>query len=102
MRRALGLGVMVAAAGFILALVAFLGVIVATPEAGAAAHMRAGLHVVLSFLTLAWVGCLVIPAVMVLQWRQRAGHRIAWSMLAICGAVAAGLLWHYRLVGFRL
>ena len=95
--------VVVAGAGFILALASFMVVIFTTPEVSAGgAHMRAGLHVVLAFLSVAWGACAAIPVMTLLGWRQSGTGRVAGSLLSICGLVAAGLLWHYRLVGFQL
>jgi CubicO group peptidase (beta-lactamase class C family) len=90
-----------AGAGFALALAAFITAVLTTPEIGAAAHMRNGLWIVLALLSVAWACCLAIPVAAVLRWRP--GHgRITWSLLSLAALLAAGLLWHYRLIGFRL
>ena len=93
--------VMTAAAGFILTLASLLAVIFTTPEMGAAAHMRAGLRVVLAFLTGACASAIAIPLVTLLRWRQHESRAMS-SLLSLCAVLVAGLLWHYRLIGFRL
>jgi CubicO group peptidase (beta-lactamase class C family) len=80
-------------------------VVLSTPEIGAADHMRSGLRVVLTFLSAAAVLCASLPIITVLGW-QRGGEGVAGRAvlvtLAVLGAIASVLLWHYRLVGFQL
>ncbi|MEX2179558.1 MAG: serine hydrolase domain-containing protein [Gemmatimonadaceae bacterium] len=97
----------VGAAGtsLLLAPLTLLAVFLSTPEIGAAGHMRSGLRIVLTFLSVAAVLCASLPIITVLGW-QRGGEGVAGRALlvalAVLGATASVLLWHYRLVGFHL
>jgi len=89
----------------LLAPLTFAAVLLSTPESGAAAHMRSGLRVVLTFLSAAAVLCAALPIVTVLGWHRGSegiAGRAALGALSLAGAMAAVLLWHYRLVGFHL
>jgi uncharacterized membrane-anchored protein len=94
--------VMTVAAGFILALITFVLVVLTNPEAGAAAHMRAGLHGVLAWLTVSFAGCVALPMVTAITWSRSDRNRKASVLLALAAVTAAVLLWRYRLVGFQL
>lgn len=97
----------VGAAGttLMLAPLTFAVVLLSTPELGAADHMRSGLRIVLTFLSITAVLCAALPIVTALGWRRggkgRAG-RVALTALSLAGMIAIILLWHYRLVGFQL
>ena len=97
----------VGATGLTLALapITFAVLVVSTPEAGAAAHMRGGVRVVLTLLSVAAVLCVALPLATLLGWRRGAegvAGRAALCVLSAAGVAAAALLWHYRLVGFAL
>lgn len=97
----------VAAAGtaLLLAPLTLVAVVLSTPEIGASDHMRTGLRVVLTFLSAAAVLCASLPIVTLIGWKRRGesvASRVVLVTLAVFGAVASMLLWHYRLVGFHL
>ena len=85
--------------------ITFAVLVLSTPEAGAAAHMRAGVRVVLTLLSVAAVLCVALPLATLLGWRRGAegvAGRAALCVLSAAGVAAAALLWHYRLVGFAI
>lgn len=99
-------GVVSAAGGaLLLAPLLFAFLVVSTPEINAAAHMRTGLRGVGILLSVAAMLGGMLPLATAIGWRRTPGGvpgRALLCLLSLAGIIAAGLLWHYRLVGVGL
>ncbi len=99
-RLLLAAGVSITLAAF-----AFAVLIFSTPETGAAEHMRNGLRVVLTFLTVGAIFCAALPFATALVWQRRTRNvveRTTLLLFSVAAVVTAVGLWHYRMVGFNL